>query len=594
MRRLTTLRAVMAERELDAFVVPRSDAYLNEDLAPADERLAWLTGFSGSVGLAVITRERAALLVDGRYTVQAAVECGARLEVLALDDASLFEWLGRHLGAGARIGCDPTLHSIDEYSRWQRASAGAGFAWCDVIDNPLDPIWLERPPAPASPVVIQPLEFAGLSATDKLAQLTRQLLAADCSALWLPAPDMLAWLLNVRAEDIAIAPLPFSCALLHATGELDWFIDAQRLQLPPDWLPPTVRVRPVATLASVIQRLADAELQRVWLDRASCNAAIYRQFQHTGWLIHEAPHPLLLLRACKQAAELQGSRQAHVLDGLALCRFIHDFEKHCERFVGQSELAVAESLHRWRQMHPDYRGVSFDTIAATGANGAQPHYLPKPGQAAKLKRGELLLIDSGGQYPQGTTDVTRVLACSAPTPRQRYLYTTVLRAHIALASCIFPKGTCGQQLDNVARQVMWREGLDYAHGTGHGVGSYLQVHEGPHRIAPRASGVALQAGMITSIEPGVYMPDELGIRIENLYEVVEVPGHPQFLGFQVLTLAPMSGELIERGLLNVAEAQWLDAYQAHVWRTLAEQLEPAVGAWLQRQVSPNNLLFGGQ
>lgn len=594
MKPYAELRAIMAERGLDAFVLPRSDAYLNEDLAPADERLLWLTGFTGSVGLVVIGHEQGALLVDGRYTAQAQRECGGHLEILALDDASLFLWLEKHLEAGACIGCDPTLHSIDEYSRWQQLSVDYGFAWRDVADNPVEAVWWERPAPPASPVVAQPLEYAGISAADKLAQLTEQLLAADCSALWLPAPDMLAWLLNVRAQDIAIAPLPFSCAVLHATGELDWFIDAQRLQLPPDWLPPMVNVRPQAELALMIQALGQADLVRVWLDRASCNAAVYRQFQHAGWLIHEAPNPVLLARACKPEVQLQGVREAHVLDGLALCRFLHEYETHCERFVGQSELAVVESLARWRGLHGDYRGVSFDTIAATGANGAQPHYLPKPGQAAKLKRGELLLIDSGGQYPQGTTDVTRVLACSAPSVRQRYLYTTVLRAHIALASCMFPKGTSGQQLDNVARQVMWREGLDYAHGTGHGVGSYLNVHEGPQRIAPQASRVALQEGMVTSIEPGVYLPGELGIRIENLYEVVPAPGYPDFLGFRVLTLAPLSGELIERDLLTAAEAQWLDGYQWQVWATLAPLLEPPVARWLQRQTSPNNLLFGGQ
>ena len=588
MSRLERVRASLAEQRLDAFVLPRSDTWLNEDVAPADERLLWLSGFSGSVGLALLTAEAAALLVDGRYRAQAEEECGRQMQILELDDQALLGFLRQHLAVGARVGCDPSLHSAAEDQRWQALCEQAGLVWCQVPCNPVDAHWLGRPPLPASTVQAQALELAGAHAEDKLQTLLVALDQARCSALWLPAPDMLAWLLNVRGQDLDIAPLPFSCGLLHGSGRLDWFIDAQRLHLPEGWLPTAVQVRPLAQLPGIIQTLG-ATGQRVWLDPQSCNALTYRQFVDSGCPLYQAANPLLLLRAIKHPRELAGSHRAHHLDGLALCRFLHEFEQHCARFVGQSELAVVESLQRWRRLSADYRGVSFPTIAAAGPNGAQPHYLPQPGRAAKLRRGQLLLIDSGGQYPQGTTDVTRVLPASAPTPRQRYLYTTVLRAHIALAGCIFPEGTSGQRLDSVARQVLWREGLDYAHGTGHGVGSYLQVHEGPQRIAPQASAVALQVGMLTSIEPGVYLPGELGIRIENLYEVVAAEGHPGFLGFRVLTLAPLAGELIDRQRLSLEEAQWLDAYHAHVWACLGADLEPAVGQWLKRQVAPHNL-----
>lgn len=591
MDRYACVRTVMATRQFDAFLLPRSDMYLNEDLAPADERLRWLTGFSGSVGLAVLTQESAALLIDGRYTEQASQECGTQLDTLTLDDASLFDWLREQLPPGATIACDARLHSAEEFACWQNMATQSGFIWHDTVENPVDECWLDRPAASASPVVAWGLEHAGATAEDKLGQLTNTLRESQCDALWLPSPDMLAWLLNVRGQDIAIAPLPFSFGMLYADGKLDWFIDADRLKLPQGWLPKNVTVRSPQALNPRIQGLGDVGCQRVWIDRRICTAAIFRLFESAGCVIFDAQNPLLLQRACKQPAELRGSREVHRIDGLALCRFLYEFHCRCDRFLGQSELSVVESLERWRNMHPDYRGASFETIAATGANGAQPHYLPKPGRAAKLKRGELLLIDSGGQYPQGTTDVTRVLACSPATARQQFLYTTVLRAHIALASCIFPKGTSGQQLDSVARQVMWREGLDYAHGTGHGVGSYLHVHEGPHRIATHASAVPLQVGMVTSIEPGVYLPGELGIRIENLYEVVEVEKHPGFLGFRVLTLAPLAIELIERGLLSQAEAQWLDEYQRSVWVALVPALEPDVAAWLLRQTLPNNLQF---
>jgi len=587
MGRSEKVRAVMAARGYDAFLLPRSDAYLNEDLAPADEALHWLTGFSGSVGLAVLTQECAALLVDGRYTEQARQEC-ARFDTLMLDDSGLFGWLRGQLQPGATIACDSRLHSVDECARWQVMATQSGFNWHESLDNPVYECWRNRPAAPNSPVLAWGLQHAGMAAQDKLEHLTASLSASQCDALWLPAPDMLAWLLNVRGQDIDIAPLPFSNALLYADGRLDWFIDADRLQLPQGWLPAAVSVRSPQCLDQAIAELHD---RRVWVDRRMCTAAVYRQFESAGCVFYEAQNPLLLQRACKQSAELRGSREAHRIDGLALCRFLYEFHCRCGRFLGQSELSVVESLEGWRTQHPDYQGASFETIAATGANGAQPHYLPKPGRAAKLKHGELLLIDSGGQYPQGTTDVTRVLACSPPTARQRYLYTTVLRAHIALASCMFPSGTSGQQLDSVARQVMWREGLDYAHGTGHGVGSYLHVHEGPHRIAPHTSAVPLQAGMVTSIEPGVYLSGELGVRIENLYEVVEVGAHPGFLRFQVLTLVPFAIELIDHGLLSQAEAQWLDEYQRAVRVALVPSLEPDVAAWLLRQTLPNNMQF---
>ncbi|PRA42465.1 MULTISPECIES: aminopeptidase P family protein [Pseudomonas] len=590
MGRCDWVRKLMSARRYDAFLLPRSDAYLNEDLAPADEALHWLSGFTGSVGLAALTQKGAALLVDGRYTEQARHEC-PRFETLMLDDSSLFDWLRGQLPAGATIACDARLHSIDECARWQALATQSDFNWHASADNPVYQSWRNRPDAPNSPVLAWALEYAGMTAQAKLDQLTASVRGAQCDALWLPAPDMLAWLLNVRGGDIAIAPLPFSNGLLYADGRLDWFIDAERLQLPEEWLPATVSVRAPRRLE---QCIAELQGQRVWIDRRMCTAAVYRQFESAACVLHEAPNPLLLQRACKQPAELCGSREAHRIDGLALCRFLYEFHCRCERFIGQSELSIVESLEGWRSRHPDYRGVSFETIAATGANGAQPHYLPKPGQAAKLRRGELLLIDSGGQYTQGTTDVTRVLACSPPSAWQRELYTTVLRAHIALASCLFPMGTSGQQLDSVARQVMWREGLDYGHGTGHGVGSYLHVHEGPHRIAPHASAVPLQAGMVTSIEPGVYLPGELGIRIENLYEVIEVEAHPGFLGFRVLTLAPFANELIDRERLSPAEACWLDEYHRTVQAALIDALEPDVGAWLLCQTQPNNLQFQGQ
>ncbi|MDH0759187.1 aminopeptidase P family protein [Pseudomonas juntendi] len=579
--RVVAVRRTMSARNIDAFLLPRSDQYLNEDLAPADERLLWLCGFSGSQGVLALTESSAALLVDGRYSVQAEQECGDWLDVLDLDDGLLFDWLQKQLPEGSTVGIHACLHSAAQWQLWSGLAAARGLNLVPMDQNPVDTCWADRPALPASPVTEQPLRWAGESSTDKLSKLAVMLREVGCDGLWLPAPDMVAWLLNVRGQDIDIAPLPFSSALLYADGSLDWFIDVARLQLPAGWLPNEVETYPPAVAERLAEHLIRRGCRRIWLEPASCNASTFEQLQRGGASLHLAPHPLLLMRARKNAAELAGMREAHVVDGLALCRFLHQFDEYPQRFLGEDELAVSAALELSRRSNTDYRGVSFETIAACGANGAQPHYLPKPEHAGRMEKGQLLLIDSGGQYPQGTTDVTRVLPIGSATVRQRALYTRVLRAHIALASSRFPKGTSGQQLDSIARSVMWQAGLDYAHGTGHGVGNYLHVHEGPQRIAKHASPVALESGMVVSIEPGVYLPGDLGIRIENLYEVMACERFAGFLVFRALTLAPFEPSLIDREQMGASELRWLDDYHERVCRSLAPHMEPEVVEWLQ-------------
>ncbi|MGH8462928.1 MAG: aminopeptidase P family protein [Pseudomonas sp.] len=582
-QRVQALRQTLLKQGIDAFVLPRSDEYLNEDLAPADERLHWLSGFSGSQGLLVVTHAEAALLVDGRYSVQAAHECGTWLDVLPLDDEQLFTWLQARLPNGAVLAADARLHSVAQLQCWQRLAQARGWQVQATGGNPVDRIWQDRPLAATSPVVAHPLKWSGETCESKLQRIAAVLRENDCDALWLPAPDMLAWLLNVRGADIAIAPLPFSSGVLYAEGSLDWFIDAARLQLPDGWLPDRVRVKPVSAIEEMGERLQQQACRRLWVSLDSCNAGRFMALQASGVELYLAAHPLPLMRACKNSAELDGSHAAHHLDGVALCGFLQAYDTRPEAFMAADELDVATILEEFRCQSDDYRGVSFDTISACGANAAQPHYLPKEGRAACLEQGELLLIDSGGQYPQGTTDVTRVLPVGPVTERQRTLYTRVLRAHIALASCCFPPGTSGQQLDVLARQVMWRAGQDYAHGTGHGVGSYLSVHEGPQRIAPHASPVALQPGMITSIEPGLYLDGELGIRLENLYEVIQSPDYPGFLTFRALTLVPFERSLINRAHMSSSETDWLDDYHHRVCEHLSNNMEPALEAWLREK-----------
>jgi len=573
MNPIQALRRWLATQQLDAFLLTRSDRYLNEDLAPCDEYLHWLTGFSGSVGQAIITQDKAALFVDGRYTLQAAQQVGNDIEVRDDNPDTVKLWISKHLHTGAILSLDGERHSITEMDSLAEMAATGGQQIRLLQRSPLAELWLQRPPEPCSTIYPHPTRYTGLSSEQKCQQLAGDIRNTGCDALLIPAPDMVAWLLNVRGQDIEIAPLPFSTALLYSDGSVEWFVDEERLHDKGQWLPCHIKLSPPQKWPT-----ASYPLRKLWLDPALTPAATAEALPDSIEQ-YRAPHPLPPLRACKNSTEIAGMRDAHRQDGLALCQFL----QHWQQQHLLDEQAVVDQLAYWRQQQPDYRGISFETIAATGANGAQPHYLPDPRQSAPLQAGQLLLIDSGGQYNGGTTDITRVLPVSRATQRQRMLYTTVLKGHIALASSQFPVGTCGQQLDALARQPLWQQGLDYDHGTGHGVGAYLHVHEGPHRIAKQASTVPLQPGMVTSIEPGVYLPEELGIRIENLYAIAPA-ANPGFLCFEALTLVPLEPALIDQSLLTTQEQQWLDNYHAHIWQQLAALLPDDTAHWLREQI----------
>ncbi|OAN52253.1 X-Pro aminopeptidase [Paramagnetospirillum marisnigri] len=589
-QRLDALRAELARRGLTGFMVPRSDEHQGEYVPPSAQRLAWLTGFSGSAGAAVVLVDRAAIFVDGRYTLQVRAEVDTtRFQPLHLVEQPPTRWLGEVLAKGDRLGFDPWLHTADQVEALRLACERVGAELVACPDNPLDAVWLDRPLPPMAPVEVQDEALAGLGSIDKRRDIAAALAAEQLSALVLSAPDSIAWLLNVRGGDVAYTPLPLSFAVLHDDASVDWFIHAAKL---PDGLAahlgPDIRVRPPTDLEAELERLGRLGA-RVRVDAATAPARISELLAAAGARLERGADPCQLPKACKNPVELAGLRAAHRRDGAAMARFLCWLDRQAPG--GQvDELMAAAALEGFRRPGENFRGLSFPTISGAGPNGAIVHYRSSPATNRHLMPGELYLVDSGAQYRDGTTDVTRTVAVGKPRPRQRRHFTLVLRGHVALARSLFPVGTTGSQLDVLARQPLWGEGLDYDHGTGHGVGSYLSVHEGPQRISKLGNSVALKPGMVLSIEPGYYKAGAYGIRIENLVAVVPVKtpagGERALLGFETLTLAPIDRALIDTRLLTSEEIGWLDAYHARVRDEISPLVEPQVAQWLEQATRP--------
>ena len=588
--RLEALRAELARRGLDGFLVPRGDEHQGEYVPPRAERLAWLTGFTGSAGLAVVLSERAAIFVDGRYTLQVRAQASAeRYEFRHLVEEPPAEWIAAELGRGQALGYDPWLHSALERERYAAAAAKAGARLAPCETNPIDAVWHGQPPPPIAPVVPHPLEFAGKSSAEKRAELAAGLAAEAIDSAVITTPESIAWLLNVRGADVPHTPLPLSFALLSADGTVELFCDPRKL-VPglAAHLGNGVAVRPREQLPAALDALGK-EKKRVAAD-ASCVASfVFDRLERAGAAVVRRADPCALPKACKNEVELAGMRRAHVRDGAALTRFLA-WIKAAAPTGNISELAAAERLHELRREGEHFRDLSFDTIAGSGPNGAIVHYRVSEATNRRLAAGELFLVDSGAQYLDGTTDVTRTLAIGAPTAEMRERFTRVLKGHIALAEARFPLGTSGSQLDTLARLALWQAGLDYDHGTGHGVGSYLGVHEGPQRISKIPNTVALKPGMIVSNEPGYYKRGAYGIRIENLVAVVpwtENGGaEREMLAFETLTLAPIDRDLVAPALMSEGEIAWLDAYHARVRTTLAPLLERDSARWLEDATRP--------
>ncbi|SDG34219.1 Xaa-Pro aminopeptidase [Limimonas halophila] len=591
--RLAALRAELDRRGLDGFVIPRADVHQGEFVPPHAQRLAWLTGFTGSAGTAVVLREAAAIFVDGRYTVQARGEVDTdRIAVCYTGETQPADWIAANLGDG-RLGHDPWLHTERGVQRLQSAAARAGGQVVATDGNPLDAVWTDQPAPPISAVVPHELAYAGETSAAKRARVARTVAEAGADVGVLTLPDSITWLLNVRASDIEHTPVPLSFAVLHADGAVTWYLDARKL---PDAtrsaLDDAVTIRPMAAFADEVAALA-GDGTRLLADPATAPARVLDAIRAAGGEPVTGSDPVRLPKACKTAAELAGSRAAHERDGAALTRFLAWLAREVpERAGGDApvtELEAAEALTALRKGDPAFRDAAFGTISAAGEHGAIVHYRVSAASNRALGAGELYLCDSGGQYPDGTTDVTRTIAVGQPTEAQRWRYTRVLKGHIALATAVFPEGTTGHQLDPFARRPLWAAGLDYAHGTGHGVGSYLGVHEGPQVISKRASETALKPGMICSNEPGHYLEGADGIRIENLVAVteVEVPGADQrVLGFETLTLAPYCRALIAPELLTPDEIAWIDAYHTRVRETLTPALDARTAEWLAEETRP--------
>ena len=593
-RRLTALRAQLAANGLDGFVVPLTDEHMSEYVGDYAKRLEWLTGFKGSAGAAAVLAHRAAVFVDGRYTLQVQQQVdGASWDYVGVPQSSIAAWLAEHTAAGARIGYDPWLHTRG----WVKATAGAlerrGGALVPVARNPVDAVWKDQPAMSPARVKAYDTELAGRSAADKRAEIADWLTREGLDATVMTALDSIAWTFNLRGDDVTHTPVGLAFAILHADATADLFVAPEKID---------DKVR--AALGNGVRlhdRNAFAPMLSVMFgktiaaDPDGAVVAVFDALTKGGAKIVEARDPAILAKAIKNHAEQAGQRAAQARDGAALSRYLHWLSVEAAG-GGLTEISASDQLRRFREETGKLLDLSFDTISGAGPHGAIMHYKASKETDRRIEPSSVYLCDSGGQYADGTTDVTRTIwvGPGSPPAEVRDRFTRVLKGHIAIAKAIFPSGTNGGQLDAFARQHLWAAGCDYAHGTGHGVGAFLAVHEGPQRIAKPTGGQAgtsepLRAGMFLSNEPGYYKPDHYGIRIENLVLVEErdiADGDMPMLGFETLTFAPIDKTMIEPALLSAAERVWLDGYHADVLRIVGPQLEGAARAWLEGACAP--------
>ena len=590
-KHLPLIRDAMSRQGLDGFITPHEDEHQNEYLPPANDRLAWATGFTGSAGAAVILKDRAAIFVDGRYSLQVRDQVDLGLfEVRDLIDGGVTAYLENTLGTGEVIGYDPRLHSPDALDRLRNAAERAGAQMRPVDANPLDQAWgAERPAQPQAPVVPHPLDFAGEDSATKRKRIGVYLTSVGADAAVITAPASIAWLFNIRGGDVIRSPLPLGQAILMADGRALLFLDPAKVTDGlGQWLGADVSLEDPKDLACALAALNGKE---VLVDPSLSSAWYFETLEAAKAEVVRGPDPTALPRACKNPVEVDGARQAHIRDGAALCRFLHWLDDR--QRTGKDlpdEIEAVSRLEGFREDTGALKDLSFDTIAGSGPNGAIVHYRPVTRLNRQLELGTFLLVDSGAQYMDGTTDVTRTIAIGTPSEEMKERYTLVLKGNLALARVRFPAGITGSQLDSLARGPLWSKGLDYDHGTGHGVGSYLGVHEGPQGISKRAGGAALQPGMIVSNEPGYYKTGAYGIRIENLQVVTPASevdgGERSMLGFETLTLAPIDRNAIAVALLTDEERAQLDAYHAKVLATVGPLVPADTRAWLEGACAP--------
>ena len=573
---------------VDGYLVPHGDEHQGEFNAPYAERLKWLTGFAGSAGIAVVLNDQAAIFVDGRYTLQVRDQVdGTLYQYRHMIEEPASAWIAEHAKAGQKIGFDPRLHTNAGLARLEEAATKAGAVLLPLPENLIDKVWTGQPARPQAPVVIYPEKFAGRTAVEKRALIAEVMKAEGIGAYFFTALDSIAWMFNIRGGDVEYSPLTYAYALLFAKPQADGtaallFIDPAKISPAVEaHLGRDVRVAPYDGLDHELTAM-DKSVGVMGLDRDTGSRWAYDRLV-AGHKVKVTADPCTSLKARKHPAELQGVRDAHVRDGAALARFLAWLAKEAPK--GQlTEITAAERLEQFRAENNSFGGPSFATIAGAGGNGAIVHYRAHPATAARIHPDMVMLLDSGGQYLDGTTDVTRTLAIGKATGEQKHRFTLVLKGHIALATARFVKGTTGSQLDALARHALWQEGLDYDHGTGHGVGTYLGVHEGPQRISKVGNTVALEPGMVISNEPGYYKTGEYGIRIENLVAVRESPApagaEKALLEFETITLAPIDLNMVEAAILTDAEKAWLNGYHAQVRETLTPLVDAETKAWL--------------
>jgi Xaa-Pro aminopeptidase len=590
--RLKALREQLKADQLDGFVVPLTDEHMSEYVGSYAQRLAWLTGFEGSAGSAVVLPQEAAIFVDGRYTLQVRSQVdGKDWSYQSVPETSTAEWLKEHAPQGARIGYDPWLHSRDWVKKATEALAARGAELVAVEQNPIDKIWADQPEASKAHLVVQPEKYTGRSSADKRQEIADWLTGQGADAAVLSALDSIAWAFNVRGQDVSRTPVALAFALVRSDGTADLYVNPEKISAEVrQHLGNGVRLHDRNEFEAALGELKG---QTVAVDPERAVAAIFEALDEAGAKVIPVRDPTILPKAIKNPVEIAGQKSAQHRDGAAIARFLRWVETEAPK-GDVDELKASDYLETLRREDPELRDLSFDSISGAGANGAIVHYRSSEKTNRKLEMNSIYLIDSGGQYLDGTTDITRTVVVGEPTDEMRDRFTRVLQGHIAVATALFPKGTRGTQLDSFARRPLWEAGLDYAHGTGHGVGSFLSVHEGPQRISPAGSAQAggdepLCAGMILSNEPGYYKTGEYGIRIENLVLVVEKPvegAEKETLGFETLTFAPIERRLIEKEMLSAKELEWLNAYHAEVLARIGPRLQGEDRAWLEKACAP--------
>jgi len=587
--RIAALRAELKRLGLDGFVIPRADRHQGEYVPASEARLAWLTGFTGSAGVAIALAERAAIFVDGRYVLQVRDQVDTALfAVEHLVENPPDKWLEANLAAGARLGYDPWLHTADDAERLAKACTAADATLVPVEANPLDAIWSDRPAPPLGAVIVRAEKLAGEPAAAKLKQVQAEIAKLRADALIVSDAHNVAWTFNIRGSDVEHTPLPLSFARVPREGRPSIYIDGRKLSNQTrDYLEALGDVREPGAFDGDLTALGAAKAN-VRVDSATGADAISRRISAAGGTVARGADPITLMKAVKNAAEIEGARAAQLRDGAAVANFLAWFDRAAPK-GGLTEIDAVAALETFRRDTGMLKEVSFPTIAGAGPNGAIVHYRVTHATNRRIAPDELFLLDSGAQYEDGTTDITRTIAIGTPTAEMRDRFTRVLKGHIAIARALFPEGTTGAQLDSFARRHLWSAGIDFDHGTGHGVGSYLSVHEGPASISKRGTAVALRRGMILSNEPGYYKANAFGIRIENLVLVVEaiVQGAEKPVNaFETLTLAPIDRRVIEPALMTADEIAWLDAYHARVARELMPHVAADTRGWLEAATRP--------